>query len=141
MLSSMGQNVLYWTEIGNGQRGHHVGTRSRALSETSWRHERIDEVLTQLTIVFGSSLGGVDFTSFQNLSEREKRILLDQLSSLKQHFDYMLIDTARALIIMSCNFKYFGSRNLRGCDARSFKLADAYALLRFCTRIKEKSSL
>lgn len=92
--------------------------------------KRIDEVLVQVEPKVWLLPGGSGFTELQNLSDRDRRLLLDQLSSLKQSFDYMLIDTAPGI---DNNVIYFNTSAQEICvvvspDPSSF--TDAYALIK-----------
>lgn len=92
--------------------------------------KRIDEVLTQVDPHIWLLSGGSGFQELQSLSEREKRIILEQLSSLKQQFDFMLIDTAPGI---DNNVMYFNTSAQEiyvvvTPDPSSF--TDAYALIK-----------
>ncbi len=132
MLSRMGSNVLILDgDLGMANVDIMFGTRCKySLKELLNGTRRIDEVITQIEPRTWLIPGGTGFQELQNLSEREKRILLDQMSSLKQHFDYMLIDTAPGI---DNNVMYFNTSAQEiyvvvTPDPSSF--ADAYALIK-----------
>src|SRR5476649_326534 len=95
-LAKMGHNVLILDgDLGMANVDIMFGTRCQySIKDLLSGARRIDEVLHQVEPKIWIIPGGSGFHELQNLSEREKRILLDQLGSLKQQFNYMLIDTA-----------------------------------------------
>src|SRR5438105_4893967 len=87
MLSRMGNDVLILDgDLGMANVDIMFGARSKySLHDLLTGARRIDEVITPLDNRIWLVPGGSGFRELQNLSEYEKRILLDQLSSLKQH--------------------------------------------------------
>ncbi|MDZ4676116.1 MAG: MinD/ParA family protein [Oligoflexia bacterium] len=131
-LSRMGHNVLILDgDLGMANVDIMFGTRANhSIRDLFSGNKRIDEVVTQIEPRIWLLPGGSGFNELQNLSEREKRIMLDQLSSLKTHFDYMLIDTAPGI---DNNVMYFNTSAQEiyvvvTPDPASF--ADAYALIK-----------
>src|SRR6185437_6509300 len=90
MLAKTGQNVLILDgDLGMANVDIMFGTRCKhSLKDLFNGSRRMDEVITQVDPRIWLIPGGSGFQDLQNLSEREKRILLDQISSLRQHFDY-----------------------------------------------------
>ena len=97
MLARQGNNVLILDgDLGMANVDIMFGARCKhSIRDLFMGTKRIDEVLTQVDQKIWLIPGGSGFQDLQNMTEREKRVLLDQLGSLKQHFDYMLVDTAR----------------------------------------------
>jgi len=132
MLARMGQNVLILDgDLGMANVDIMFGTRTKhSIKDLLSGTKRIDEVITQIEPRIWLIPGGSGFHELQNLSEREKRVLLDQLGSLKQHFDYMLIDTAPGIDnnVMYFNISAQEIYVVVTPDPSSF--ADAYALIK-----------
>jgi flagellar biosynthesis protein FlhG len=131
-LARMGQNVLILDgDIGMANVDIMFGVRPRyTLKDLLISQKRIEEVLHQVDQRIWILPGGSGFNELQNLTESEKRTLLDQLSGLKQHFDIMLIDTAPGI---DTNVMYFNTSAqeimvIVTPDPSSF--ADAYALIK-----------
>lgn len=140
-LSRQGHNVLILDgDLGMANVDIMFGTRSKySIRDLLTGQKRVDEVITQIEPRIWLIPGGSGFHELQNLSEREKRIMLDQLSSLKQHFDYMLIDTAPGIDnnVMYFNISAQEIYVVVTPDPSSF--ADAYALIKVLhTYYKEK---
>lgn len=131
-LAKQGKNVLILDgDLGMANVDIMFGVRTRyTINDMFNGQKRIDEVLVQINPHIWLLPGGSGFTELQNLAEREKRVLLEQLSSIKQKFDYMLIDTAPGI---DSNVMYFNTSAQEICvlvtpDPSSF--ADAYALIK-----------
>ncbi len=131
-LAKMGKNVLILDgDLGMANVDIMFGVRTKyTINDLFSGQKRIDEVLTQIDPRIWILPGGSGFKELSHLSEREKRVLLDQLSSIKQKFDYMLIDTAPGI---DSNVMYFNTSAQEICvvvtpDPSSF--ADAYALIK-----------
>ncbi|MCC6276704.1 MAG: MinD/ParA family protein [Oligoflexia bacterium] len=131
-LSRMGQNVLILDgDIGMANVDIMFGVRPRfTMKDLLINQRRIEEVLVQVEPRIWVLPGGSGFNDLQNMSESEKRVLLDQLRGLKQTFDVMLIDTAPGI---DNNVMYFNTSAqeihvIVTPDPASF--ADAYALIK-----------
>jgi flagellar biosynthesis protein FlhG len=141
MLSRMGHNVLVLDgDLGMANVDIMFGTRCKySLKDVLTGTRKLEEVITQIDSRVWLIPGGTGYQDLQNLSEREKRILLDQIASLRQHFDYMLVDTAPGI---DNNVMYFNTSAQEihvvvTPDPSSF--ADAYALIKVLhTYYKEK---
>ena len=132
MLSRMGNNVLILDgDLGMANVDIMFGTRAKySIKDLLTGNKRIDEIVTQVDQKVWLLPGGNGFHDLQSLSENEKRVILDQMSSLKQHFDYMLIDTAPGI---DNNVMYFNTSAQEiyvvvTPDPSSF--TDAYALIK-----------
>ncbi len=131
-LAKLGKNVLILDgDLGMANVDIMFGVRAKYnVLDLLNGNKRIDEVLTQIDPHIWILPGGSGLTELQNLSEMEKRCILDQLASIKQKFDYMLIDTAPGI---DSNVMYFNTSAQEICvvvtpDPSSF--ADAYALIK-----------
>jgi flagellar biosynthesis protein FlhG len=131
-LARTGQNVLILDgDLGMANVDIMFGTRSKYnIKDVFTGFKKVEEVLVPLEQRVWLIPGGSGFNELQNLSDREKRILLDQMGGLKQHFDYMLIDTAPGI---DNNVMYFNTSAqeiyvIVTPDPSSF--ADAYALIK-----------
>jgi flagellar biosynthesis protein FlhG len=131
-LARMGQNVLILDgDLGMANVDIMFGLRTRySIKELLNGSKKIDDVIAQVDQKIWVIPGGSGFNELQNLSDREKRILLDQMSSLKQHFDYMLVDTSPGI---DNNVMYFNTSAQEiyvvvTPDPSSF--TDAYALIK-----------
>jgi flagellar biosynthesis protein FlhG len=141
MLAKQGQNVLILDgDLGMANVDIMFGARVKnSLKDVLSGSKKIDEVMITLDPRIWLIPGGSGFSDLQNLSDREKRLLLDQMSQLHQHFDYMLIDTAPGI---DNNVMYFNTSAQEiyvvvTPDPSSF--ADAYALIKVLnTYYKEK---
>src|ERR1700683_2504779 len=107
-LAKTGQNVLILDgDLGMANVDIMFGARTKnSIKDVFTGSKKIEEIMTPLDQRIWLIPGGSGFTELQNLSDREKRILLDQMSNLKQHFDYMLIDTAPGI---DNNVMYFNT--------------------------------
>jgi flagellar biosynthesis protein FlhG len=131
-LAKTGQNVLVLDgDLGMANVDIMFGTRSKySIKDVFSGQKRVEEVLVQVDSRIWMIPGGSGFTELQSLSDREKRILLDQMGNLKTHFDYMLIDTSPGI---DNNVMYFNTSAQEiyvvvTPDPSSF--ADAYALIK-----------
>jgi flagellar biosynthesis protein FlhG len=131
-LARTGQNVLILDgDLGMANVDIMFGMRTKhSIKEVFTGQKKIEEVLLQVDQRVWLIPGGSGFNELQNLSDREKRILLDQMSHLKQHFDYMIVDTAPGI---DNNVMYFNTSAQEiyvvvTPDPSSF--ADAYALIK-----------
>ncbi|MBK9292914.1 MAG: MinD/ParA family protein [Oligoflexia bacterium] len=131
-LAKQGKNVLILDgDLGMANVDIMFNTRTRyTINDLFNGQKNIEEVLVQVSPHIWLLPGGSGFTELQNLADREKRVLLDQLSSIKQKFDYMLIDTAPGI---DSNVMYFNTSAQEICvivtpDPASF--TDAYALIK-----------
>jgi flagellar biosynthesis protein FlhG len=141
MLARQGHNVLILDgDLGMANVDIMFGTRCRhSIRDLLTGAKRIDEVVQQIEPRIWLLPGGSGFHDLQSLSEREKRVLLDQLGSLKQHFDYMLVDTAPGIDnnVMYFNISAQEIYVVVTPDPSSF--TDAYALIKVLhTYYKEK---
>lgn len=132
MLARQGNNILVLDgDLGMANVDIMFGTRCQySIKDLLAGTRRIDEVVVQVEPRIWMIPGGSGFHDLQSLSEREKRVILDQLGSLKQHFDYMLIDTAPGI---DSNVMYFNTSAQEiyvvvTPDPSSF--TDAYALIK-----------
>lgn len=140
-LARTGQNVLILDgDLGMANVDIMFGVRTQySIKDLLNGSRRIDEVLHQVDQRIWLIPGGNGFHELQNLSEREKRVLLDQLGGLKQHFDTMLIDTAPGIDnnVMYFNISAQEIYVVVTPDPSSF--TDAYALIKVLhTYYKEK---
>ena len=140
-LARMGQNVLILDgDLGMANVDIMFGARCQhSVKDLLNGTRRIDEIIHQIDNRIWLIPGGSGFHELQSLSEREKRVLLDQLSSLKQRFDYMLIDTAPGIDnnVMYFNISAQDIYVVVTPDPSSF--TDAYALIKVLhTYYKEK---
>lgn len=131
-LAKLGKNVLILDgDLGMANVDIMFGVRARNnINDLLNGAKKIDDVLTQIAPHIWLLPGGSGITELQNLGEREKRVLLDQLAGIKQKFDYMLVDTAPGI---DSNVMYFNTSAQEICvvvtpDPSSF--ADAYALIK-----------
>jgi flagellar biosynthesis protein FlhG len=132
MLSRLGNNVLILDgDLGMANVDIMFGVRTQhTIRDVLNGSMTIDEVVTQVDPKVWLLPGGSGFHDLQNLGEPQKRALLTQLSSLKQRFDYMLIDTAPGI---DTNVMYFNisAQEIQVVvtpDPSSF--TDAYALIK-----------
>jgi flagellar biosynthesis protein FlhG len=131
-LARTGQNVLILDgDLGMANVDIMFGHRCRhSIHDVLNGSKRLEEILIPLEQRIWLIPGGSGVTELQNLSDREKRVMLDQMRGLKQHFDYMLIDTAPGI---DNNVMYFNTSAQEiyvvvTPDPSSF--ADAYALIK-----------
>jgi len=92
--------------------------------------QSIDEVMVSLTENIDLIPGGSGFTELQNLSQLEKHILLEQINTLGNTYDYLLIDTAPGI---DSNVLYLNSAANEVCivlTPEPSSIADSYALIK-----------
>lgn len=131
-LAKLGKSVLILDgDLGMANVDIMFGVRSKySIYDLLHSGRKVEEVLTQLAPQIWLLPGGSGHVDLQNLNDFEKRILLEQLSGIKQKFDYLLVDTAPGI---DSNVMYFNTSAQEICvvvtpDPSSF--TDAYALIK-----------
>ena len=131
-LARKNQKVLILDgDLGMGNVDIMFGVRTaRSLDQVLKGDVMLKDILVEVHPNVSLIPGGSGILELQNLNEFDKRYLLDQVNSLPQNFDYLLIDTAPGI---DSNVLYLNSAAHEICvviTPEPASLADSYALIK-----------
>lgn len=101
--------------------------------------KRIEDVLQEVDPNIFLIPGGSGLKDLQNISDMDKRNLLDQLGGLRNRFDYMLIDTAPGITDNVTYFNASAQEIVVVLTPDPSSLTDAYALIKVLNKYHKET--